>query len=184
MSLIRSNEVIMLLQWRTDKWSPVTIQQVVRNMTNDVFTKRARHHTTPPYLGQGTTTTALLLDQLSYELTPDIVRLLINFLRSLLLLGSDLIQWFCQIINTKCTLEEMIHFYEKFEEFKTMHSLAGGVWSGSGGLMDDQEPDQVLSEQMLVRNPPPAVPAPTHWISSREKKLDFWTPELHFLING
>ena len=65
-----------------------------------------------------------------------------------------------------------------------MHSLAGGVWSGSGGLMDDQEPDQVLSEQMLVRNPPPAVPAPTHWISSREKKLDFWTPELHFLING
>ena len=61
-------------------------------MTNDVFTKRARHHTTPPYLGQGTTTTALLLDQLSYELTPDIVRLLINFLRSLLLLGSDLIQ--------------------------------------------------------------------------------------------
>ena len=133
MSLIRSNEVIMLLQWRTDKWSPVTIQQVVRNMTNDVFTKRARHHTTPPYLAQGTTTTALLLDQLSYELTPDIVRLLINFLRSLLLLGSDLIQWFCQIINTKCTLEEMIHFYEKFEEFKTMHSLAGGVWSSPDG---------------------------------------------------
>ena len=41
------------------------------------------------------------------------------------------------------------------------------------GLMDDQEPDQVLSEQMLVRNPTPAVPGPTHWISSSEQKLDF-----------
>ena len=28
------------------------------------------------------------------------------------------------------------------------------------GLMDDQEPDQVLSEQMLVRNPTPAVLRP------------------------
>ena len=41
------------------------------------------------------------------------------------------------------------------------------------GLMDDQEPDQVLSEQMLVRNPTPAVSGPTHWISSSEQKLDF-----------
>ena len=41
------------------------------------------------------------------------------------------------------------------------------------GLMDDQEPDQVLSEQMLVRNPTPAVFGPTHWISSSEQKLDF-----------
>ena len=41
------------------------------------------------------------------------------------------------------------------------------------GLMDDQEPDQVLSEQMLVRIPTPAVPGPTLWISSSEQKLDF-----------
>ena len=62
-----------------------------------------------------------------------------------------------------------------------MHSLAGGlvatvvvaVVAVVVGLMDDQEPDQVLSEQMLVRNPTPAVSGPTHWISSSEQKLDF-----------
>ena len=27
----------------------------------------------------------------------------------------------------------MIHFYQKCLEFKTMHSLAGGVWPGSPG---------------------------------------------------
>ena len=77
---------------------------------------------------------------------------------------------------------EMIHFYQKCLEFKTMHSLAGGlvatlvvvaVVAVVVGLMDDQEPDQVLSEQMLVRNPTPAVSGPTHWISSSEQKLDF-----------
>ena len=35
----------------------------------------------------------------------------------------------------KRTLREMIHFYPECEEFKTMHSLAGGVWSGGSPLV-------------------------------------------------
>ena len=58
----------------------------------------------------------------------------------------------------------------------------GGV--GGEGLMDDQEPDQVLSEQMLVRNPTPAVLRPYPLDLQQWTEIGFWTPELHFLING